>query len=263
MARVKKEARSSPPSPDELPVSPDWECGLCEPGAGEVRVTPDGQHVCSIHSGGIPLAAKGSRTANRFFFDDAPGKALADVIAKSEREDAERKAREFVGGYAPEKPIDERVSRLVSTTFAPVSWDGVFDEFDKWMELGDNRTSEHFIRVAHEKGPAIVRKLYAVYLQVREARESWELRNAALLGSMREQANDLLQAEKNKGVRSKQITEADIDKKTAQMFPDEHAEQETRRLRYKLVEDRAKHEVEVATLRCRILDTMMTRLRAS
>lgn len=182
--------------------------------------------------------------------------------AEQREVEAKADARMFVfGAKATEKPIDPRVPRLVETLFAPSDWDVVFAKFEKWLSLGDRAREEAFIRKSHEEGPSIFRELYDAYLQIREARESWELRNDALLGSMREQATDVLQAEKNKGVRSKAITEADVDKKVAQMFPDEHAEQETKRRQYKFVEERAKHDVEVAALRCRHLDTMMTRLR--
>ena len=78
---------------------------------------------------------------------------------------------------------------------------------------------------------------------------------------MREQATKALHGEKERGVRTKQITEKDVDTKCAAMFPDEWARQETKRLRHKLTEDRMKFAIENAQLRCRILDSMMARLR--
>lgn len=164
---------------------------------------------------------------------------------------------------AAEKPIDDRYPALVERAFAPIDWGAIMDEFEAWNSLGIARTSEQFIRKAHEEGPEIIRKLYDVYLQVKFAREKWELENDVVLGGMREAANDALQGEKARGVRSKAITEADIEKQVATMFPDEWAKQESRRKQYKATEDRAKHNVEVANARQKTLDTMMNRLRAS
>ncbi len=244
--------RVTHPKPlEEHPVDPDYACAFCvekKVGDGKLFVTPSGR-CCAIHGGDPPTASI--------------GKQLAQVLLDSDREEANRRARDFVsGGSATEKPIDPRFPPLVAKTFLPgADWDAVFDRFGRWLSLGDNRGQEQFIRRAHEEGPEIVRDLYRTYLDVRAAREEWELRNDAMLGSMREQANDVLQAEKNKGLRSKAITEGDLDKKVAQMFSEAYVEQETKRRRYKAVEERAKHDVEVAQLRCRVLDTMMNRLR--
>lgn len=192
------------------------------------------------------------------------GSELASELAKADKETLIDNARAamFESANAPkERPIDKRVTGLVERTFAPKDWNKVLDRFDAWMALGDSRTNEAHIRKAHEEGPEIVREVFDVYVQVRFARESWELENQAVLGSMREAASEVLEAEKMKKIRTKTITIDDVTSKVASMFPDEWAAQEKRRLQYKLVEDRSKHCVELGTLRCRILDTMMNRLR--
>jgi hypothetical protein len=162
---------------------------------------------------------------------------------------------------ALESPIDPRFMKIVERQFAPMDWDAVLSEHEAWMELGDRRTEEAFIRKAHEIGPALMRKLYGCYIQIRFTRESWEKDNDVLIGTIRAEATKALQREKDRGVRNKTITEADIIGQCAQMFPDEWPRQEQKRLRYKLTEDGAKHAVEEAVLRCKHLDTMMARLR--
>ncbi len=195
--------------------------------------------------------------------------ASADLIAtleEADKEAAKATARAIVfdsANAALETPLDPRFVAIVEKTFAPIDWSAAFSELDSWMELGDRRTEEAFIRKAREQGPAIVRTLYACDLQIRLARESWEKDNDVVLGTIRAEATKALQAEKDRGARNKTITEADIIGQCARMFPDEWPRQEQTRLKYKLTEDKAKHEVEVATLRCRHLDTMMNRLRGS
>ena len=131
------------------------------------------------------------------------------------------------------------------------------------MSLGDRRTEEQFIRRAHEEGPEIVKDIYDVFIQVRFAREAWELENQLMLGGMRDEAQKVLEREKERKLRTKAITIDDVTHKAASMFPDEWAAQEKRRLQYKLIEDRSKHCVEIGTTRCRVLDSMMARLRVT
>lgn len=199
-----------------------------------------------------------------------PGEAInisADLVSaleESDKEEAITKARAIVfdsANAAMEMPLDPRFIKIVERTFAPIDWDKAFTKLEAWLELGDRRTEEAFIRKAHEQGPAIVRELYGCYLQIRLTRESWEKDNDVVLGTIRAEATKALQAEKDRGARNKTITEADIIGQCARMFPDEWPKQEQKRLKYKLTEDRAKHDVEVATLRCRHLDSMLTRLR--
>lgn len=190
--------------------------------------------------------------------------SLVEAIESADKQTATEGARAIVFesmNAAKEKPIDDRFPLIVERTFASISWNDVFDAFEAWMQLGDRRTEEGFIRKAHEEGPAMIRSVFQAYVQIKHAREKWELENDVVLGGMREEASKALQAEKDRGQRSKAITEADITKAMATMFPDEHARQESRRLQYKLVEDSAKHDVEVATIRCRHLDSMLNRLR--
>lgn len=192
------------------------------------------------------------------------GSALANELAKADKETIidNAKATMFESANAPkEKPIDRRMPGLVERTFAPFDWSKALDRFDAWMALGDHRTEEAHIRKAHEEGPEIMGSVHDVYIQVKFAREAWELENDTMLGAMRAAATEVLEAEKEKKIRTKMITEADINTKVAAMFPDEWAAQEKRRLQYKLVEERAKHCVERGTIRCRHLDTMMNRLR--
>lgn len=193
-------------------------------------------------------------------------KALLDTIESADKETdiSNARAAMFESANAPqERAMDLRMVGLVERTFRPLDWEKILDRFDAWMTLGNHRTEEQFIRRAHEEGPEIVKDVYDVYLQVRFARESWELENDTMLGSMREEASKVLEREKERKIRTKTITIDDVTHKAASMFPDEFAEQEKRRLQFKMVEDRSKQCVELGATRCRVLDTMMNRLRVT
>lgn len=196
--------------------------------------------------------------------DAEASKKLLNVLEGADKETAIEHGRAVVfdnANAAREKAPDPRMLPIVERTFKPRDWMTTLDRYDAWLELGDRRTEEAFIRKTHEEGPGIVQALWDCYAQVKYARETWELENDVVFGSMREAASQALEGEKERKIRTKMITEADVEHKCAAMFPDEWARQESKRRRFKLTEDRAKHCIENATLRCRILDSMMARLR--
>lgn len=211
----------------------------------------------------VPVSTSADIDLAKVAFPDN-GSALATELAKADKETLidNAKATMFESANAPtERPIDKRMDGLVTRTFAPLDWEKILDRFDVWMALGDKRTDEQFIRKAHEEGPEILGSVQDLYVQVKFVREAWELDNHTMLGTMREAASEVLEAEKMKKIRTKTITIDDVTAKVAAMFPDEYAAQEKRRRQYALVEERAKHCVERGTIRCRHLDTMMSRLR--
>lgn len=191
-------------------------------------------------------------------------KKLDEVVQKADTEAKAERARAVVFDSAnrdEEKEPDPRLPPLVSRVFAPKDWEKALDRFDEWRSLGERRTEEAFIRRAHELGPDVLMELYDCYFQVKAAREEWELQNDSLFGDMREQATQLLQDEKDRKIRSKAITEKDVDSKCAAIFQDEWTRQQMKRSRMEMVEARMKACIEVATVRCRHLDTMMGKLR--
>lgn len=168
----------------------------------------------------------------------------------------------FDSANKPEfRPIDARFGPLVEKTLAPRDWTKIVDRFEGWLSLGERRTEEAFIRRAHEEGPEILMSLHDAHIQAKHAREAWEQMNGVLFGGMREQAERSLQEEKDRGKRSKTITEKDVELETCRMFPDAYARQEGLRRSHKAVEDRLKACIEVAQVRCRHLEGMMARLR--
>lgn len=192
------------------------------------------------------------------------GAALAIELAKADKATIidNAKAVRFDNAHtAVEKLVDHRMPALVKRTFAPLDWEKVLDRFDAWMALGDKRTDEQFIRKAHEEGPEILGSVQDMYVQVKFAREAWELDNTIMLGLLRKEAREMLETMKAKKLITKTITIDDVTEEAASNHPEEFAAQEKQRRQYTLVEERAKHCVERGTIRCRHLDTMMHKLR--
>lgn len=238
-----------------------------EPDAFPTRQVPHDGEDGGGYKYEIDLAALGGPTPAEPVKKPNPpdnGEQLVAELTKADKETAISNARAVVFDNAnkiEEKPIDRRMAGLVSRTFLPMDWGKVLDRFEQWMALGDQRTEERFIRKAHEEGPEILGLVQDVYIQVKFAREAWELDNYTMLGAMREEASNILEGEKAKKLRTKTITIDDVTSKAASLFPDEYAAQEKQRRQYSLAEDRAKFAVERATIRCKHLDTMLHKLR--
>lgn len=135
------------------------------------------------------------------------------------------------------QPAFERiVERLYSRKDDPVV---VFDRLERGLR----------VKVMEERG-SFAHALEAVQGEARDAhwlwqiaqleRNRWELDNAVSHGAMRSKAMRVLQQEKDAGVRSKQITEADIHSMCAIIFPDEYKASELRKKQVEMLEESTK-----------------------
>lgn len=203
--------------------------------------------------GGGPLPSKGEKG----------GVSLEQVLVDADKASKREVAQQVVFGSvnaATESPIDARFPALVERAQAPLVWTEILDEYEAWLQLGDRRTDEAFIRKAHEQGPSIIRKVADLFFQAKRALETWEAENDVVFGSMREQASEALEEEKARGARKKTITEADVKAKAATLFPDEWPRQVSKRRDHAAVVKRAEHDLEVSKIRQKTLDGMIARL---
>lgn len=109
------------------------------------------------------------------------------------------------------------------------------DLFDEWkkleaaLDIGDKRSEHgHAVRAA-DLAARRAYKAHRLYLTARNMWKAWELENEVIFGAMWSEATRALQVEKEQGLRSKQITDADITRRVATMFPDEYQAQERKR----------------------------------
>ena len=89
----------------------------------------------------------------------------------------------------------------------------------------------------------------------------WELDNAVVNAACRERAMQDLQREKEGGTRTKIITDADVDKRAALLFPDEYRASEMKQARAKRLVDSMQNLVDVWMSRCRSLGTAVSKMR--
>lgn len=139
--------------------------------------------------------------------------------------------------------------------------DHEIEETYAWIEstlaLGA-RLGEHGYRVkALDLAETAYRKAHRLFITVKLTRETWERDNEVNFAHSRVEATKALQQEKDAGYRSKQITDADVNAKCAEMFPDEWRVQEHRRSKYKLTEDSILNLVDVCSSRCRTMQTLV------
>ena len=91
--------------------------------------------------------------------------------------------------------------------------------------------------------------------------KKWEMDNEVVFAAARSEANRSLQAEKDKGIRSKQITDADVDSRIASLFPDEWRAQQHERNRVKAMLASLENLSEVWLSRCRTLQALVAKQR--
>jgi hypothetical protein len=151
------------------------------------------------------------------------------------------------------------LARLVETRFvADEQIAGDVEELERELATTD-RLGNHAAALDAVEHRA--RRAFRVYLQVQEMREEWELENKVIFGSMRVEAMRLLQKEKDSGVRSKAITNDDVEAQIAGLYPDQWITQEKQRAKARRVEEDARHRAEMWSSKCRSLGVLVTKGR--
>lgn len=104
---------------------------------------------------------------------------------------------------------------------------------------------------------AMARRAYRLYLVGRLEVDAYMRETEAILGAMRDAAVAALEKEKSAKIRTKQITDADVVSKCAQLYPDEWRTVNDRRERAKGMVKSLENLHELATSRCRTVARMM------
>jgi hypothetical protein len=101
------------------------------------------------------------------------------------------------------------------------------------------------IRELVADSPRLYREAHRLYITARLDMERFDVDYDQIVGSMREEAARSLQREKDSGVRSKAITEADVTARVSDLFPDEVLTASERKLQTRKTVEHLKHLVEV------------------
>lgn len=155
------------------------------------------------------------------------------------------------------RPDLERITEEVFVRDLHAEW----KELERGLTVGEKR-SEHAHSIAElDKAAHRAYRAHRLYLTARAAREEWELDNEVTFGAMISEATRSLQAEKDSGTRSKQITDADVRARVATLFPDEWRAQERKRRNVELTVKSLERLAELWAGKTRDLQAMVGKLR--
>lgn len=129
----------------------------------------------------------------------------------------------------------------IVTRMIPEDPEGDYEELERKLRLRTSpahRAETSEIADALDDAQSCAWRAHKLHIGARVAHEIAESDAKIRLAPMRDAASAALQVEKTKGIRSKQITDADVESKMAEMFPDEWRSTEIARLRARKVVDK-------------------------
>lgn len=119
--------------------------------------------------------------------------------------------------------------RIIERVFDMPDPDGEYDELERALVLG-TRTYES-VSDALDHAEDNARRAHRLYVNARVDAERFNIDADVIESAMRTQAVGELQREKDAGVRTKAITEADTTSKVAALFPDEYRDLAERKVK--------------------------------
>src|SRR5574341_128180 len=187
------------------------------------------------------------------------GAAVADETPKDVEPQAELEGmKASVQGdqsSLPEIPkMGPKVQRVVTHVF-DVDVADAYEKLEGELALDDALTPQA-VRRALNRVERYAQLAHQLYIASKVEQEVFEVQSEKVLGAMRTQAVEKLSLEKEAKLFTKQITEADIKLRMADMFPDEWDEIQARRLRFSGAVEHLKRLAELWQSRCRSLASL-------
>lgn len=159
-----------------------------------------------------------------------------------------------------EVPLSPDFEKIVTKIFVAEP-DKVFERLEALLKVGEKRDDRGSVLKALDEAEDNARLAFKLWSTAQRERVRWEKDNATVHGAMRLEANKILQTEKNQGLRSKQITDADVESMCASLFPDEWRAQAVRCESVKAMEESIKNLAELWGKRVGSLQTMLSKQR--
>ncbi len=141
------------------------------------------------------------------------------------------------------------LDRIVESVF-DCDIDSEFKRLKEELKLGNNRSERGFLQIAIDNAEDNARSAHAMYVTAKLIKEAYEAKADKVIGAMWKSASDVLEQEKKNGLRSKQITDADVRYKAAEMYPDEWSEQTLTLRRYDQTVKHLEQLVQLWNSRC-------------
>lgn len=113
------------------------------------------------------------------------------------------------------------------------------------------------IQEAANKTEEMARRAFRLFVIAKSEYEAYMRETDSILGALRDGATSRLEKEKAKGIRAKQITDADVREYVAQMYPDEWNDINNRRDRSKGMLAYIENLSKLATSRCYTVSNML------
>lgn len=158
------------------------------------------------------------------------------------------------------KPLRGDLDQIVETVW-------VEDMYETWkrikasLRVGERRSEHGFLQRALDNARKLSYDAHRLFITSKMELERWELDNEVVFSAMWNDAMKSLQMEKDTGLRSKQITDADVRARVATLYPDEWSAQEKKRKRIKLTVDNISQLSKEANEHCSDLQVMLSKLR--
>lgn len=138
---------------------------------------------------------------------------------------------------------------------------GQYQILEHALKLGDERTDVGSLSKALDEAEEHARIAHQIFVNARVEAELWDREADVVRAPMWKRANAELQEEKEKGTRSKMITDRDVDLRVADLFPDEYRATAVRAAKIKGMVDHARKLSELWTQRCSTLQTLLSNRR--
>lgn len=189
---------------------------------------------------------------------DEATKPLAEEMRASDARDNEFAPARGKGPKLPRMPED--FERIVERVFS-IDVHAQYDRLETIGKVGDGRSNRAVLTRTLDEAEDNARLAHQLYLIAKVDFRAWDIEVEVITSGMRTEATRELQKEKDTGVRSKQITDADVTSKMAALYPDEFGATETKRTRLKAMVDHLEKFAELWASRCRSLQAMLGGVR--
>lgn len=194
----------------------------------------------------------------------ADKKAAEDLLEKSsERQEKEPvpppqggKTFQFETAHgAKETALSCGMERLVERTFVDDP-EKVYERLESSLKVGEKRSDRGTLLRELDEAESNARDAFKLWRTAQLVVKQWEHENQVVNSAMRSEATRALEAEKKNGLRTKQVTDADVEAMVAAMYPEEHKAQQARRLKVHSLERNCENLNELWSSRCRTLAVM-------
>lgn len=184
--------------------------------------------------------------------------ASKDLAEEMKKNDIDTMGGFLTHSTHPRMPSDfERIIEKVMTK-TPLA---DFERVEKAITIGPERNDRGTLTEALDKAEDNARIAHALYCTARFEQERWEIEQETVLASIRTRAVVALEEEKKSGLRTKQITDADVVSKMAALFPDEYRHAQTRAVQVKKMVEHTLKLCELSTNRAASLRVMLEKVR--